>query len=320
MNVVVVLSAIPFYFKYVLGITKPSTVPIFGYKSDEDQFTLLLGTMLLCTFVGLLVWVQILKKLGPLRTWKLSCGTTLITLFYFLFVAKDFITGWVGMVFYGVFVPGNLLSSTLIYSQVVDEDEINTGKRREGLFNGVNTMLTKFCSVPLSLAMAVMLSTTGYIPGSDDQPASAVWGIRALVTIFPMFSTIFIFYCLHRYPLQGEKLKEHQAQVQLLHDRRVAEMVDFSFSEATEAPAASITPPPLAPPAPPAPPAPLAPLSPVSTPAFEPLPVVKEDHYSPLNVALMSPRARQTTLSPSSQTIASIPQSPDMPLQSMSPT
>eukprot|EP00004_Rigifila_ramosa_P016250 TRINITY_DN3835_c0_g1_i1.p1 TRINITY_DN3835_c0_g1~~TRINITY_DN3835_c0_g1_i1.p1 ORF type:complete len:604 (+),score=112.90 TRINITY_DN3835_c0_g1_i1:189-1814(+) len=215
-NIVIILGAIPFYFKYVLGIVEPSHV-MFGYLSDETQFSILFGTLLGSTLCGLGVWVQIMKKIGPLRTWKVSCLTTQAVLLYFLLIARNFSSGWAGMILYGMLVPGSLLSSTLIYSQVVDEDEIQKGKRREGLYFGVLTMLTKFFTVPVSLVLPVVLASTHYVPGQLQQPDSAIWGIRAVVTIWPMVSCAIVFFCLMQFPLQGARLVEHQQKVKEKH-------------------------------------------------------------------------------------------------------
>jgi GPH family glycoside/pentoside/hexuronide:cation symporter len=48
---------------------------------------------------------------------------------------------------------------------------------------------------------ASIMSTAGYVAGSDVQTASAIWGIRFLIGVTPIIACLIIAYCMYRFPL-----------------------------------------------------------------------------------------------------------------------
>jgi GPH family glycoside/pentoside/hexuronide:cation symporter len=89
-----------------------------------------------------------------------------------------------------------------ILPDAIEWDEYKTGKRHEGMFYSLVTLMGKIASsiaIPLT---AIMLDVTGYIPNALQQPASALLGIRLLVGPVPaVFLTISIIFAL-KYPLE----------------------------------------------------------------------------------------------------------------------
>ena len=89
-----------------------------------------------------------------------------------------------------------------ILPDAIEWDEYKTGKRHEGMFYSLVTLMGKIASsiaIPLT---AIMLDVTGYIPNALQQPASALLGIRLLIGPVPaVFLTISIIFAL-KYPLE----------------------------------------------------------------------------------------------------------------------
>ena len=89
-----------------------------------------------------------------------------------------------------------------ILPDAIEWDEYKTGKRHEGMFYSLVTLMGKIASsiaIPLT---AIMLDVTGYIPNAMQQPESALLGIRLLVGPVPaIFLTISIIFAL-KYPLE----------------------------------------------------------------------------------------------------------------------
>lgn len=89
-----------------------------------------------------------------------------------------------------------------ILPDAIEWDEFKTGKRHEGMFYSLVTLMGKIASsiaIPLT---AVMLDVTGYIPNAAQQPVRALLGIRLLVGPVPaLFLTISIIFAL-KYPLE----------------------------------------------------------------------------------------------------------------------
>jgi len=57
------------------------------------------------------------------------------------------------------------------------------------------------------LLFATVMTSAGYVAGSDVQSTSAVWGIRFLIGITPIVACLAIAYCMYRFPL-GRKVDQ----------------------------------------------------------------------------------------------------------------
>lgn len=99
----------------------------------------------------------------------------------------------------------------------VEVDELETGKRHEGMFYSLVTLMSKTTNsiaVPLTLAI---LGFTGYIPNADVQPASTLTGIRIVVGPIPAALLIGGIIFAIFYPLSRD---EHHSVVNTLILRR----------------------------------------------------------------------------------------------------
>ncbi len=88
-----------------------------------------------------------------------------------------------------------------IIPDAIEWDEYHTGERHEGMFYSLITLIQKIASSIAIPLVGVMLEFTNYQPNSNQQPASAVFGIRMLVGPVPaFFLAIAIIFAL-KYPL-----------------------------------------------------------------------------------------------------------------------
>ncbi len=84
--------------------------------------------------------------------------------------------------------------------EVVDEDDLATGERREGLYYGSYTLLRKLAGSLAVWAASLVLAVFGYAEG-DEQPESALLAIRILTAVGPaLFLGIGVLFA-RRYPL-----------------------------------------------------------------------------------------------------------------------
>ena len=88
-----------------------------------------------------------------------------------------------------------------IIPDAVEWDELQTGKRHEGMFYSLVTLAQKVAtSIALPLAL-LLLDATGYVPNSAQQPDSAVMGIRILAGPIPAVLLCLGILFAIRYPL-----------------------------------------------------------------------------------------------------------------------
>ena len=103
-------------------------------------------------------------------------------------------------------------------ADVVDVDELNTGKRREGLYSGFLVFLRKLATAIAIFTVTWLLAATGFVGGTTggvvtvEQPESALTALRVLVGVVPAFMLALSILVAWRYPLNRE------AHAQIMRD------------------------------------------------------------------------------------------------------
>ncbi|MCT6647198.1 MFS transporter, partial [Enterococcus faecalis] len=77
----------------------------------------------------------------------------------------------------GVGVGGYVLPLAIV-ADVFDEDERESGKRREGAFFGVWTLVMKLAGAAGIAIAGVLLPYLGYVPGAAQQTPGAIWAMK----------------------------------------------------------------------------------------------------------------------------------------------
>jgi len=141
-------------------------------------------------------------------------------LFFFMLIPGLEYLIWIGFMWttffggYSVFTTGGLMP------QSIDEDELKNGTRREGMFLGVNALITKPANSIGPILATIILVSFGYIQGSDVQSESALLGIKILFLIVPAVATLISLVFIYFYPLHGERLQELERELKILHDQK----------------------------------------------------------------------------------------------------
>jgi len=125
---------------------------------------------------------------------------------------------WVGIVWNSFFSGATIFKGTM-QMLAIDEDEIHSGQRREGMFYGMNAFLVKPAeSFGPALGTAVLLAFA-YIQGApaESQPASVFLGIKIIFLLIPPVVALLNLVILWLYPLKGQRLVELQKQMEEKH-------------------------------------------------------------------------------------------------------
>jgi GPH family glycoside/pentoside/hexuronide:cation symporter len=101
----------------------------------------------------------------------------------------------------------------MLLADVIDEDAAKTGRRREGMYFGVNGFLGRLSGVLQTQTISGILLFTGYnasLPVEAQPPAVAA-GIRVMVSLVPMAALALAVVVLIFYPLHGAYLARIRA-------------------------------------------------------------------------------------------------------------
>ncbi|MCH8890023.1 MAG: MFS transporter [Myxococcales bacterium] len=115
---------------------------------------------------------------------------------------------------------------------VIDEDELATGERREGMYVGFFTFLRKIGGATAVLAMGLVLELSGFVGGLErtEQNELALLSIRTMTSLVPMVVLLLAIAFATQYPLTREA---HAKIVSALARRRQEHRNATNAEEAT---------------------------------------------------------------------------------------
>ena len=128
---------------------------------------------------------RITNRLGPKNAMILSVVLFALGLTPFLFVHS----------LVGLWPPrpssawgsGLLVLVDVLIADVVDEDEVATGRRREGIF-GANAFIIRPGVALQAIVFSAIMAAHGYDPNLATQPQTVIRGLRLIMAGFPSWA------------------------------------------------------------------------------------------------------------------------------------
>jgi GPH family glycoside/pentoside/hexuronide:cation symporter len=198
-------SMLEFFSTNIIGISK-------------GEVTVLLLAMFVSALPFLVVWARAYRKYGTRKCFIVTMTIFAISLQPFLFV-----TGLVQvlpiMLIAGVGLSGYMMLPEVMVSEIIDEDEVNSGIRREGVYFGMNGFLGRLGFVLSGLTAAMIFGLTGYQGGMPPTPEISLI-FRLAMTTIPFIAMTLALVCLKYYPLHGEKLDKVRAAMEKIHKEK----------------------------------------------------------------------------------------------------
>jgi glycoside/pentoside/hexuronide:cation symporter, GPH family len=195
----ILASGMPFFVKYAL-------------KADANQGSLALGAAFVTAAIVLPIWRKISARLGARGTLLaanlcMACATLPLAIVSSLWQAITV------AVFIGIGFSGLILMGDVILSDVIDEDQLRTGTRREGMYFGTISTVTTLTGIITGTLFALTSSWSGYNPTLETQPATVGFGFRMMLTLTPFFASCIAVIALLAYPLHGKTLERLRNQL-----------------------------------------------------------------------------------------------------------
>ncbi|HYF77630.1 MAG TPA: MFS transporter [Symbiobacteriaceae bacterium] len=189
---VLLTGAIPFYAKYVLA-------------ADSFQTTLMLGTIFVVALPFVYIWGRLTVRWGPRTTMMVATALFGLLLIPYWFVG-GFAAGLATSAAVAIGLSGLLILFDIFIADIVDEDELKTGVRREGMYFGIHGLMIRLGISLQALITGQVLSRSGYDANLAAQPATALTGLRILMTVVPLAAVVIALVAVWLYPLHGKRL------------------------------------------------------------------------------------------------------------------
>jgi GPH family glycoside/pentoside/hexuronide:cation symporter len=203
-TLLVLATTVPLYAQEVLGIT-------------NTFFTaLLLGVMFIIGILTVIIWGKLDIKLGSLKTYAISIVAYIIASIPLLIVT-NFITCLVTVTFMGFGFGGMLYFVYLIIADIIDEDELKTGVRREGTFFGITNFFMRLSMILSIVTVGLVFTGADWSDYTPKPGVNTIIGLKLLVFLFPAIALLTTLICLLYYPYTKSKVEEIKKELAKLH-------------------------------------------------------------------------------------------------------
>ena len=167
------------------------------------------GGALATTFVVIPIVAWIAKKMEKKRAFLICQGISIFgyILLWFLFIPGKPYMFLFALPFFS-FGIGSLFTLMMsMTADVCDMDELESGKRREGVFGAIYWWMVKFGFAIAGLLTGVIMSVVAFKAGAPTQPEGAVTGLRIFFSGVPIFGTLVAMWVMWNYDLTEQKAR-----------------------------------------------------------------------------------------------------------------
>jgi GPH family glycoside/pentoside/hexuronide:cation symporter len=170
---------------------------------------------LMTTFLVIPIVSRLSKKLGKKRAFLISQGISIIgyILLWFLLIPGRPYMFIFALPFFSFGIGSLFMLMMSMTADVIDLDELNTGKRREGIFGAIYWLMVKFGFAIAGLASGTILSYIGFDSALEIQPDGAITGLRLFFSGLPIVGTLIAITVMWNYDVTEEKADEISAQL-----------------------------------------------------------------------------------------------------------
>ena len=187
----------PYFTKYVLQ------------PEDPGKW---LAIFLACYFMGgflfLPIWVSLAKKFEKKPIWLIGYLPGVFGSISLFFLGEgDLIPAMIILTLAGTGFSAGLFLGPAMQADVIDYDELHTGKRREAQYSALWSIMTKFMVIPSMSVPLAILASVGYAP-NVEQSETVQFTIRAIFCLGPAATALIAFSIGWFYPLTRAKHEE----------------------------------------------------------------------------------------------------------------
>ncbi len=189
------------------------------WMGAEAQFGPLILAVQFSSFLFVLIWTRVSRRAGKQRTYYIGMGVWIVVCVGLFFVQPgQLLLLFVLAIMAGAGVSIGYIIPWSMIPDVIEQDELETGQRREGIFYGFFVFMQK---LGLSLGLAIsnfILEAAGYItpvPGGPVpvQPVSVLMALRLFVSFAPAVVLLLSFFAVRAYPITRERHAAMRAQL-----------------------------------------------------------------------------------------------------------
>jgi len=201
MPVVVAQAVFAYFLIYWSGMT-------------EDETSLVQGMIIGMAFVMLPLVLWLSRRLEKKTAWIIAAASWAVAMMFILLVPQGAKTpAYIIAALAGFGVSAAHLLPRAMEPDVLEVDELMSGRRQEGAYTGVAVFADKLARAAVLALLPAVLRWSGYIQPTAAaptplQPFAALTALRLLISVFPALLLLASIMVAWRYPLTRQRYGE----------------------------------------------------------------------------------------------------------------
>jgi len=167
------------------------------------------------TFLVIPIVTRMSKILGKKNAFIISQSISILgyIMLWFLFIPGKPYMFIFALPFFSFGIGSLFVLMMSMTADVIDLDELNTGKRREGTFGAIYWWMVKFGFAIAGGLSGVIMSVIGFDSGAETQTEEAIIGLRIAFSGLPILGTLIAIFVMRGYDLTEKRAQEISAEL-----------------------------------------------------------------------------------------------------------
>jgi GPH family glycoside/pentoside/hexuronide:cation symporter len=223
-NLGFILYIIMFFLYEFILLLLATIVPLFSKRilgtTSAFETSILMGLLYIVGIVFMYIWKRLDIKLGS----RIGYGISMVLYFAastpMLFISS-YLEAIIVVIFMGIGFGGMLYFIWYIVADVIDDDELKTGVRREGIFFGIANFFMRLSMILSISIVGLVFVQTGWDTYEPIPNVNVDFGLRFLFVIIPGIALGGSLICLYFFPFTKKKVLEMKAKLNELHQEKM---------------------------------------------------------------------------------------------------
>lgn len=170
------------------------------------------------SLIGMRLAAWISERLGKRESVLLCIFLTLLSVLSVVWILTPKHPYWVilNWIVNGMTIPAIIMLFSSMTADVCDDDQLVTGRRREGIFSAVNSLVTKVALITGTVLGGMMPALAGYINSKTAPTSVQLAHMKALLIVSQLIPVACAGAFIYFYPITRQRSRETQAKIQAL--------------------------------------------------------------------------------------------------------
>ncbi|MFX0011756.1 MAG: MFS transporter [Candidatus Hermodarchaeota archaeon] len=212
-----------FLYEYIL-LLLATLVQIFGREilaASPFETSIIMGIMYIVGLASVALWKWLDVKIGSKKGYAIAMVAYFFASLPLMFV-DVYLIAVIIAVFMGIGFGGMLYFIYLIIADVIDEDELKTGIRREGAFFGITNFFMRLSMILSIVTIGIVFVQTGW--EVYDPLVDVTFGLRLLFIVIPGIALGVSLICLYFFPYSKSYVQEMKEKLTELHESKMGKV------------------------------------------------------------------------------------------------